>query len=53
MIIIYTIYTIIAVILTFAEFNGLYIAYNSSMTEGIIASILPPYAIYLGLIGFF
>ena len=53
MIIIYIIYAIIAVILTIGEFNGLYIAYNSSMTEGIIASILPPYAIYLGLIGFF
>ncbi len=47
------IYAIIAIILTICEFNGLYIAYNSSMTEGIIASILPPYAIYLGLIGFF
>ena len=46
-------YTIVAILATICEFYGLYIAYNSSMTEGIIASILPPYAIYLGLMGFF
>ena len=46
-------FTIVAILATICEFYGLYIAYNSSMTEGIIATIIPPYAIVLGLMGFF
>ena len=46
-------FAIVAILAAICEFYGLYIAYNSSMAEGIIATIIPPYAIVLGFMGFF
>ena len=44
---------ILIVIVTIAEFYGLYLAYNDSFVQGVIATLIPPYAIILGIIGFF
>ena len=46
-------FIVVGIICTIAEFYGLYIAYNDSFSQGVIATILPPYAIFLGIIGFF